>query len=42
MFTEPDPPAPMGNGYGTPETELIIWQILPMVASGIPLAVAIA
>ena len=38
-----EPPAgPIGSGYGTPETELTIWQIEPVVASGIPFAVAVA
>jgi hypothetical protein len=36
-----EPLLPIGSGYGTPETELIIWQIDPLVASGIPLAVTI-
>jgi hypothetical protein len=29
---------PMTNGYGNPQTELIIMQIEPLVARGIPLA----
>src|SRR5579871_3062125 len=41
MVTHVEPPAPMGSGYGTPETELTIWQMLPTVASGCPLAVTI-
>jgi hypothetical protein len=36
--TEVDPPAPIGSGYGTPETEFTIWHTLPTVASGCPLA----
>ena len=40
--TEVDPPLPIGSGYGTPDTELIIWQTLPTVASGIPPAVTTA
>jgi hypothetical protein len=39
-FTVPDPPCPIGSGYGTPDTEFTIWQMLPTVASGIPDAVA--
>lgn len=34
-----EPPGPIGSGYGAPETELIIWQIEPLVASGCPFAV---
>ena len=30
---------PMASGYGTPVTELTIWQIEPATASGMPLAV---
>src|SRR5262245_16722860 len=30
----------MGSGYGTPDTEFTIWQMLPDVASGMPPAVA--
>src|SRR5207248_433103 len=33
------PSGPITSGYGTPETELTIWQIEPATASGIPLAV---
>src|SRR5581483_12210918 len=43
MRSEPDPPpGPIGSGYGTPLTELTIWQMLPTVASGKPPAVTIA
>jgi hypothetical protein len=34
------PTEPMGSGYGAPLTELIIWQMDPPVASGMPVAVA--
>lgn len=30
---------PIGNGYGNPQTELIMMQVEPGIASGIPLAV---
>ena len=36
------PPGPIGNGYGTPESEFTIWQMLPTVANGIPPAVTTA
>jgi hypothetical protein len=42
MVTEVDPPTlPIGSGYGTPETELTIWQMEPAVASGRPEAAAL-
>jgi hypothetical protein len=34
------PTEPTGNGYGAPLTELIIWQMDPPVARGMPAAVA--
>jgi hypothetical protein len=40
IATEVDPPEPIGSGYGTPESEFTIWQMLPTVASGWPPAVA--
>jgi hypothetical protein len=40
IFTEPEPPGPMGSGYGTPDTEFTIWQMLVITANGMPFAVA--
>ena len=39
IFTWLGDSGPMGNGYGTPESELTIRQVEPHMASGIPLAV---
>src|SRR5262245_19058393 len=32
--TPAEPPGPIGNGYGAPETEFTIWHTDPTVASG--------
>src|SRR5262245_28517981 len=42
IVTDVEPPAPIGSGYGTPDTEFTIWHTLPTVASGRPPAVTAA
>jgi hypothetical protein len=40
MLNPVDPPAdPIGSGYGAPDSEFTIWQMLPTVARGMPFAV---